>query len=31
MNELQSKNTFTSLELTELINQFRREEGTEPY
>lgn len=27
MNELQNKNTFTSLELTELINQFRREEG----
>lgn len=27
MNELQSKNTFTSLELTELINKFRKEEG----
>ena len=27
MNELQNKNTFTSLELTELINRFRREEG----
>lgn len=27
MNELQNKNTFTSLELTELINQYRREEG----
>ena len=27
MKELQNKNTFTSLELTELINQFRREEG----
>ncbi|XGU46254.1 phage antirepressor KilAC domain-containing protein [Fusobacterium necrophorum subsp. funduliforme] len=27
MNDLQNKNTFTSLELTELINQFRREEG----
>lgn len=27
MNNLQNKDTFTSLELTELINQFRREEG----
>ena len=27
MNDLQNKNTFTSLELTQLINQFRREEG----
>ena len=27
MNELQNKDTFTSLELTQLINQFRREEG----
>lgn len=27
MKELQNKDTFTSLELTELINQYRREEG----
>lgn len=27
MNELKNKDTFTSLELTELINQYRREEG----
>lgn len=27
MNELQNKDTFTSLELTQLINQYRKEEG----
>ncbi|MBP2027433.1 isopropylmalate/homocitrate/citramalate synthase [Acetoanaerobium pronyense] len=27
MNNLQEKDTFTSLELTELINQYREQEG----
>ena len=27
MNDLQNKNTFTSLELTQLINQYRKEQG----